>query len=89
LKAPALSGDVGGAPGGHLDEQCALAALDKVQRDDPLFEAATARRSRALEAAGRDADAGAILAAAAGAHAIIAASAFRARYYRSQCISRD
>ena len=45
----------------------ALAALDKVRRDDPMFAAAEARRAPVLEAMGRDAEAGALLKAAAAA----------------------
>ena len=45
----------------------ALAALDKVRADDPMAAAAKARRAEVLEAMGRDADAGALLMAAAQA----------------------
>ena len=44
-----------------------LAALDKVRPDDPMFAAARGRRAQVLEAMGRDAEAGALLTAAAEA----------------------
>lgn len=53
------------AAGDHY--AAALAALDKVSADDPMVAAAQARRAEVLEAMGRDADAGALLLAAAEA----------------------
>jgi Flp pilus assembly protein TadD len=57
-------GDVLAAGDQHA---AALAALDKVRGDDPMVAAARARRAEVLEAMGRDADAGALLVAAAEA----------------------
>lgn len=53
------------ASGDH--NSAALAALDKVRTDDPMFAAAKARRANVLEAMGREADAGTLLEAAAAA----------------------